>query len=135
MKSQFNILTFGNSNRANQQRKNKIVDTLNDELKLIKRIEYDEFNREVDVKWYDGDDNITDHMHKEYFETENEKGFIETFKNQFQEYIRKSSTKFENGVKHVIDDYTSKSSPEKSYINDFVYDLKGNLQKIITLKK
>ena len=42
--------------------------------------------------------------------------------------------KFENGVKHVIDDYTSKSNPEKSYINDFVYDLKGNLQKIITLK-
>ena len=74
-------------------------------------------------------------MHIEYFETENEKGFIETFKNQFQEYIRKSSTKIENGVKHVIDDYTSKSKPEKSYINDFVYDLKGNLQKIITLKK
>ena len=83
MKCQFNILTFGNSKRTYQQRENKIVDTLNDELKLIKRIEYDEFNREVDVKWYDGDDNITDHMHKEYFETENEKGFIETFKNQF----------------------------------------------------
>ena len=135
MKCQFNILTFGNSNGTYQQRENKIVDTLNDELKLIKRIEYDEFNREVDVKWYDGFDNITDHMHKEYFETENENGFIETFKNQFQEYIRKSSTKIENGVKHVIDDYTSKSKPEKSYINDFVYDLKGNLQKIITLKK
>lgn len=135
MKCQFNILTFGNNKRTYQQRENKIVDTLNDELKLIKRIEYDEFNREVDVKWYDGVDNITDHMHIEYFETENEKGFIETFKNQFQEYIRKSSTKFESGVKHVIDDYTSKSNPEKSYINDFVYDLKGNLQKLITLKK
>ena len=135
MKCQFNILTFGNNKRTYQQRENKIVDTLNDELKLIKRIEYDEFNREVDVKWYDGVDNITDHMHIEYFETENEKGFIETFKNQFQEYIRKSSTKIENGVKHVIDDYTSKSKPEKSYINDFVYDLKGNLQKLITLKK
>ena len=135
MKCQFNILTFGNNKRTYQQRENKIVDTLNDELKLIKRIEYDEFNREVDVKWYDGVDNITDHMHIEYFETENEKGFIETFKNQFQEYIRKSSTKIENGVKHVIDDYTSKSNPKKSYINDFVYDLKGNLQKLITLKK
>ena len=135
MKCQFSILTFGNSEKTYQQGENKVVDTLNDELKLIKRIEYDKFNREVDVKWYDEVNNITDHMHKEYFETENEKGFIETFKNQFQEYIRKSSTKFENGVKHVIDDYTSKSSPENSYINDFVYDLKGKLQKIITLKK
>ena len=135
MKCQFSILTFGNSEKTYQQGENKVVDTLNDGLKLIKRVEYDKFNRDVDVKWYDEVNNITDHMHKEYFETENEKGFIETFKNQFQEYIRKSSTKFENGVKHVIDDYTSKSSPEKSYINDFVYDLKGKLQKIITLKK
>lgn len=135
MKCQFSILTFGNSEKTYQQGENKVVDTLNDELKLIKRIEYDKFNREVDVKWYDEVNNITDHMHKEYFETENEKGFIETFKNQFQEYVRKSSTKFEDGVKHVIDDYTSKSSPENSYINDFVYDLKGKLQKIITLKK
>ena len=135
MKCQFNIFTFGNSERIYQQGENKIVDTLNDELKLIKRIEYDKFNREVDIKWYDEVNNITDHMHKEYFETENEKGFIEIFKNQFQEYVRKSSTKIENGVKHVIDDYTSKSSPENSYINDFVYDLKGNLQKLITLKK
>jgi len=135
MKCQFSILTFGNSEKTYQQGENKVVDTLNDELKLIKRVEYDKFNRDVDVKWYDEVNNITDHMHKEYFETENEKGFIETFKNQFQEYVRKSSTKFEDGVKHVIDDYTSKSSPENSYINDFVYDLKGKLQKIITLKK
>ena len=135
MKCQFKILTFGNSERTYHQGENKIVDMLDDKLKLIKRIEYDKFNREVDIKWYDEDYRITDHMHKEYFETENEKGFIETFKNQFQEYVRKSSTKFENGVKHVIDDYTSKSSPENSYINDFVYDLKGKLQKIITLKK
>ena len=135
MKCQFSILTFGNSEKTYQQGENKVVDTLNDELKLIKRVEYDKFNREVDIKWYDEVNNITDHMHKEYFETENEKGFIETFKNQFQEYIRKSSTKFEDSVKHVIDDYTSKSSPENSYINDFVYDLKGKLQKIITLKK
>ena len=135
MKCQFSILTFGNSEKTYQQGENKVVDTLNDELKLIKRVEYDKFNREVDIKWYDEVNNITDHMHKEYFETENEKGFIETFKNQFQEYVRKSSTKFEDGVKHVIDDYTSKSSPENSYINDFVYDLKGKLQKIITLKK
>ena len=135
MKCQFSILTFGNSEKTYQQGENKVVDTLNDELKLIKRVEYDKFNRDVDVKWYDEDNNITDHMHKEYFETENEKGFIETFKNQFQEYVRKSSTKFEDGVKHVIDDFTSKSSPENSYINDFVYDLKGKLQKIITLKK
>ena len=135
MKCQFSILTFGNSEKTYQQGENKVVDTLNDELKLIKRVEYDKFNREVDIKWYDEVNNITDHMHKEYFETENEKGFIETFKNQFQEYVRKASTKFEDGVKHVIDDYTSKSSPENSYINDFVYDLKGKLQKIITLKK
>ena len=135
MKCQFSIFTFGNSEKTYQQGENKVVDTLNDELKLIKRVEYDKFNREVDIKWYDEVNNITDHMHKEYFETENEKGFIETFKNQFQEYVRKSSTKFEDGVKHVIDDYTSKSSPENSYINDFVYDLKGKLQKIITLKK
>ena len=135
MKCQFSILTFVNSEKTYQQGENKVVDTLNDELKLIKRVEYDKFNRDVDVKWYDEVNNITDHMHKEYFETENEKGFIETFKNQFQEYVRKSSTKFEDGVKHVIDDYTSKSSPENSYINDFVYDLKGKLQKIITLKK
>jgi len=135
MRCQFNILTFGNSERTFQQGEYKIVETFNDDMKLIKRIEYDKFGRDVDVKSYDGLDNIVDHMQKEYFETENEKGYVEIFKNKFQEYVRKSYTKIENGMKHVIDDFTAKTNPEKSYFNDFIYDLNGKLQKVVSFKK
>lgn len=135
MRCKFDILTFGNSEKTYRQHGNKIVETFDDNKNLIKRIEYDKFERDIDVKWYDNLKNIVAHMQKEYFETENEKGYIEIYKNNFQEYIRKSYTKIENGLKHAIDDFTSKTNPQNSYFNDFIYDSNGKLQKIVSLKK
>ena len=104
MRCKFDILTFGNSEKTYHQYGNKIVETFDDNMNLIKRIEYDKFERDIDVKWYDNLKNIIAHMQIEYFETENEKGYIEIYKNNVQEYIRKSYTKIENGMKHVVDD-------------------------------
>ena len=135
MKCIFNCVNFGNSSRTSRQGENKIIETFDDDNFLLQRIEYDKFDRDVDVKRYDRQGNISEHMHKEYFESENSKCLIETYKNNFQEYIRKAYTTIDNRFKHSIDEYKSISSPEKSYINDAIYDLKGNFIKIISLKK
>ena len=128
-------MTFGNKTKTCQISEGKVVEMFNDSNVLTKRIEYDKFDRTIDVKNYDSTGTLSEHLHFDYFETENERGFIETFKSKFQEYVRKSYTKIENGLKHHIDDYTSKTKPENSYINDFVYDLKGKLINVISHKK
>ena len=102
---------------------------------LLKRIEYDRFDRDVDVKLYDHLGNVSEHMHKEYFETENEKGYIESFENNFQKYTRRAYRKIDNGFRHLIDDFKSITDPKKSYINDVIYDLQGNFIKILSSKK
>ena len=130
MKIQFNPIKFG-TNEVTYPKGNHKINDLMENNALKRRIEFDELGRVIDAKWFDDKLDITDHLQKDYFETPNEKGHIETFKNKFQEYIRKSYTKFEQGCKHVIDDFKSKSNPEHSYINEFVYDIQNRLIKII----
>ena len=135
MKCTFDLISFGNKTKTNQIAEGKVVEMFNDFNVLIKRIEYDKFDRTIDVKNFDSTGVLSDNLHFEYFETENEKGFVETFKSRFQEYVRKSYIRIEEGLKHHIDDYTSNTKPENSYINDFVYDLKGKLITVISHKK
>lgn len=134
MRCLFNAVNFLSDARTYNLGKNKITETLNDG-KLTKRIEYDEFDRDVDVKWFDTLGNISAHLHKDYYETDSEKGLVETFKNSAQNYVRKVYTKFESGLRHNIDEYVSKSDPQASYINDFIYDLNGKFIKLISHKK
>ena len=124
-----NITTFGNKTKKFQSEGNHIEEIYTDNNILQKRLIKDEFNRYIDAKTFDLSGNIIEHQHYDYFETENEKGYIETYKNESQEYTRKAYTKYEGKFKHIIDEFKSKSG--KNYINDYIYDLTGKLIKII----
>ncbi|MBO6273551.1 hypothetical protein J6O48_12340 [bacterium] len=132
MKVNLDKINFGDRISQYNIGKHCIEEYYNDSDIITKRIEYDEFKRDVDSKTFDIQGNITDHQHKEYFENETEKGVIETFKNSSQEYTRKAYTKIENGLKHHIDNYNSKTNPKSNYINDFIYDMSNKLIKIIS---
>lgn len=135
MKCNFSNILFGNSTKVYRQGENKIVETFDDDMRLLQKIEYDKFDRDIDVKRWDEFGQISEHMHKEYFEKENTKGHIETYKNKFQEYIRKAYVRIDSDFRHSIDDFTSLSNPEKSYINDAIYDLNGEFIDIVTISK
>ncbi len=129
MKIFFSILCFGEKTNTYRVGRNTVTEVFDDKNTLIKRIEYDEFRRDVDSMWFDSSGELQEHLHKEYYEKINEKGMIETFFGKSQEYVRKSYTKFENGFKHTVDDFQSKTG--KNYINEFIHDKLGNLVKII----
>ena len=129
MKVFISTVNFGEKSNTYKIGKNTVTETFDDKNTLIKRIEFDEFNRDVDSKWFDTSGEIQEHLHKEYYEKVNEKGMIETFSGRFQEYVRKFYTKLENGYKHTVDDFQSKTG--KNYINEFIHDKSGNLVKII----
>lgn len=105
-------------------------DVFDDNDVLIKRSELDEKNRLVETVWFDEKGNMKELLHKDYYVKNNEKGYIETYASTHQEYIRKVYEKTEDGFRHVVDDFKSKTG--KSYINDFVHDLSGKLVKIIS---
>ena len=134
MKCLFSNINFGDSTKTYQRGKIKVVEHYNIYDVLTRRIEYDEFNRDIDSKSFNNKGDIIEHQHKEYFENDTEKGFIETFKSRFQEYTRKSYIKFVNGFKHSIDEYVSKTRPDKNYINEFIYNAQEKLVKVITKK-
>ena len=129
MKILCSTVCFGEKTNIYKIGSNTVTEVFDNCNNIIKRIEYDEFNRDVDSKWFNSAGKLQEHLHKDYYKKENEEGCIETFKNLYQEYTRKSYTKIENGFKHVVDDFRSKTG--KSYINDFVHDMCGNLIKII----
>ena len=126
----FNTVNFGDKSKFFQSGKNKVEEIYSDDDVLLKRLTNDEFGRDIDAAVFDLHGNIIEHQHKDYFQTETEQGFVETFKNKYQEYTRKAYTKIEDGLKHHIDDFKSKTG--NSYINDFVYDLSGKLIKVIS---
>lgn len=126
-----NNITFGNYTRTYQKANNTITEYYNDNNILYRKIEYDEFKRDIDTKEFNPYGVIISHQHKKYYKSACEEGYIETFKNKYQQYIRKSCTKIVNGLKHSIDDFKSITSSHKSYVNDFVYDKTGKLIKII----
>lgn len=123
-----NIINFTSQQKEYNLGKHKVTEIYSDDGILQKRLEYDEFNRDVDSKNYDEKGVLIDYQHKDYYEKQNEKGCIETYKSKTQEYTRKSYTKYENGLKHTVDDFKSKTT---SYINEFISDLSGKLVKII----
>ena len=132
MNIQFNPVKFCSSEKTYKDGNHQITEYISDNGILTRRLELDEFGRDVDTKWFDLEGNVASNLHKDYFKTSEEEGHIETFKNAFQEYTRKCYTKYEEGFKHVIDDFKSKTSPDKSYINEFVYNMQNKLVKLIS---
>ena len=134
MRCNFSTLSFGDTTKIYNNGKNKIVEHYNIYDVLTRRIEYDEFNRDIDSKSFSNSGKVIGHQHKEYFENDLEKGVIENYKSTSQEYVRKCYIKFINGFKHSIEEFVSKSKPENSYINEFVYDLKDKLISVTSKK-
>ena len=130
MKINTGSISFYESQKIYRTQNGTVKEVFDDENFLVRREKSDIFVRDTDTIWYDKNGNIIEEMHKNYFKTPDEEGCIETFKSKTQEYTRKAYTKFENGFKHVIDSYNSKTG--KNYFNDFIHDLSGKLLKIIT---
>jgi len=128
MKIFFSTINFCEKLNIYKSGKNTVKEVFDDNNKMVKRIEYDEFNRDVDAKSFDVSGELQEHLHKEYYKKTNEEGVLETFKNKTQEYVRKSYTKVENGFKYTVDDFQSKT---KNYKNEFVHDTMGKLIKVI----
>ena len=131
MKIYFNSTIFRESQKVYHTKTGVVREFYDDNNNIIRREERDVLNRDTDTKWFDKQGNVTEVLHKDYYKTENEEVFVETFKSKTQEYTRKSYTKIENGLKHIIDDFHSKTTG-KSYFNDFVHNLKGELIKVTT---
>ena len=127
-------VNFKSSTNSYQSDKNRITDYFDNNNLLTKKVEYDEFDRAIDSKRFNPQGEVIEQMHKDYYENPNEKGFVEHFQSKSQEYVRKAYTKFENGIKHYVEEYRSKTSPEMSYISEFIYDIHNELVNVITRK-
>jgi len=119
------LTIFGSSEKVFYNNKNKITEKFNDDDVLIKRIEYDEFDRFIDSKDFDVDGSLSQHHHFDY----NEEGFVETFKNRESEYIRKSKTFIKNSYRYRIEKYISTNS-KNNYVHEFITSLSGKLLRM-----
>ena len=125
---QISNITFGQKVNIYHKGENTIKELFDDENRLSRLIEYDKFDRDIEAKSFDTYGNIIERMSKTY--TDN--GMIEHFKNAFQEYTRKTYTIIENGIKHRVEEFKSKTNPNCNYINEFIYDISGKLIKLIS---
>lgn len=125
---QISNITFGQKVNIYRKGENTIKEVFDDENRLSRLIEYDKFDRDIEAKSFDTYGNIIERMSKTY--TDN--GMIEHFKNAFQEYTRKTYTIIENGIKHRVEEFNSKTSLNCNYINEFIYDISGKLIKLIS---
>ncbi len=129
-----NNIAFGNYTQTYKKHNNTITEHYYDNNVLFRKVEYDEFKRDIDAKDFNMFGIVTSHQHKDYYKTAGEEGCIENYKDKYQQYVRKTCTKIENGLKHVIDDFRSLTSPDKSYVNDFIHDSTGKLIKLVNYK-
>ena len=72
MKIFFSTLSFGERTNTYKIGKNTVTEVFDDKNALIKRIEYDEFNRDVDSKWFGSTGELSEHLHKEYYKKADE---------------------------------------------------------------
>lgn len=133
-KMKINNITFGDYTRTVANKNNTVTEYYNNSGILYRSVIIDDLGRDIDSKEFNSFGIIISHQHKKYYKTLTENGFIETFKNSLQQYIRKSCTKFENGFRHTIDDFKSHTNPDKSYVNEFIYGINNKLINIINYK-
>lgn len=128
MKVNFDSVSFGCKNICYHDSTHNIKEVFDDDgRKLLRRIKYDKQCRDVDCEEFNSDKKVISHMHKEYTPD----GCIETYKSRTQEYIRVIKTFVQDSYIHHVEKFTSKTSPEKSYVNEFISDKLGKLVKII----
>ena len=127
MKVLFNTINFKSSSKTFYNGENKTTEYYNDNNTLTKTVEVDKFERFIDAKEYSKTGEIISHMHKEY---ENEK-IVETYKSIFQEYTRIIRFVKNGEFTHIIEEYISKTSPEKNYVHESIRDCANRLVKMI----
>lgn len=127
MKIIFNSVSFGNRSIRYHDNTHNIKETFDDSHNLIRIIKYDKQCRDVDCQEFNKEKKVIGHLHKEYTPD----GCIETYKSKNQEYIRINRTLKEDSFTHYIEIFTSKTSPESNYVNEFIRDKFGKLVKII----
>lgn len=127
MKICLNSVSFGNRDISFHDKTHNILETYDDNEHLIRRTKYDKQFRDVDCQVFDKERKVIGHLHKEYTPD----GCIETYKSKTQEYVRVIRTLTDDTFTRHIEIFTSKTSPESNYVNEFVRDLKGKLIKII----
>ena len=127
MRVNFDSVSFGCKNICYHDKTHNIKETFDDQNNLIRITKYDKQCRDVDTKEFNQKKEVITHQHKEY--TSN--GCIETYKSKTQEYVREIKTVVKDSFTHMIETYTSKTSPECNYVNEFVRDITGKLVKII----
>lgn len=127
MKVNFDFVSFGNRSIRFPDNTHSIMETYDDTNHLIRRIKYDKQCRDVDSQEFNKEKKVISHLHKEYTAD----GCVETYKSKSQEYVRVIKTIAKDSFTHHIEIFTSKTSPESNYINEFVRDMKGKLVKVI----
>ena len=127
MKILFNNTAFQQECRIIKNGENTVYQYFDDKKILLKTLEIDKFERDVDTIEYELNGEIKSHLHKDY----TQHGLIETFKDHFQEYKRTIETVQKGDYTHRIETYISKTSPNKNYVNEFVKDTAGKLLRII----
>lgn len=123
-----NFTTFKAHNKQTYyEGENKIVEYFNDNNKLISKVAYDKFERDIFTNWFDEFGSNNGFMRKEYMNG----GFIETCKTPTQEYKRTCRKFVKDGFEHYIEEYISTTSPEKNYCNESIRNMFGKLIKMI----
>ena len=128
MRIEFNAINFLGTIKSYNFGENRITQYFDDDNYLTKIIEVDKFERDVDTKEFDRERNVTFHLHKDYTDS----GYVETFKDKCQEYTRRVYTVVKGSMTHRIEEYVSKSSPQKNYVSEFIRDSSNKLVRIIT---
>ena len=128
MKVNFNSVSFGDRNICYHDQTHNIKETYDDRNHLIRITKYDKQCRDVDTQEFNEKREVIAHQHKKYTPD----GSIETYKSKTQEYIRVIKTFAEDSFTHRTETFTSKTSPESNYVNEFIHDKFDKLVKVIT---
>jgi hypothetical protein len=129
MKIALSSITFGNKNNIyapNSQAQESFLRYDSGEIK--KSFIYDKWGRIISCCEYDKKGNLISQQNKSY----SNNGCVETYKSQTQEYIRKCYVITKGNFKHFIEEFISRTSPDKNYVLEFVRDVSDKLVKIIS---
>ncbi len=126
MISAISPVSFGDLTMTRYEDGSKIVESFNDNIRL-KRLVYDSKDRIVDSVCFDNLGKKISHKHKEYIEN----GCIESYKDLKQEYVRRTQMVIEPPFKRFLEHFTSITSPDKSYVAEFIRTLENKLVKVI----
>ncbi len=127
MKINFDVIPSGEKKIRYHNLTHNIMDVFDKNQNLKRQVAYNKTALDIETKEFDENHNIIGRIHKKYTQD----GCIETYDGVKQQYIREIKHFIKDSLTHYVEKYTSKTSPEKNYINEYIRDLNGKLVKII----